>query len=74
MDVLCHPQKPGDAGLNTWKNLDAARHGGGGTWVAGSYDPETQLYIFGTGNPSPSWTTSGEMATISSRARWSRSM
>jgi alcohol dehydrogenase (cytochrome c) len=51
------PQKPGDPGLDTWKNLDAARHGGGGTWVAGSYDPETQLYIFGTGNPSPSWTT-----------------
>jgi alcohol dehydrogenase (cytochrome c) len=51
------PQKPGDAGLNTWKSLDAARHGGGGTWVAGSYDPETQLYVFGTGNPTPSWTT-----------------
>src|SRR3984885_3087442 len=51
------PQKPGDPGLDTWKSLDAARHGGGGTWVAGSYDPETQLYIFGTGNPSPSWTT-----------------
>jgi alcohol dehydrogenase (cytochrome c) len=51
------PQKPGDPGLDTWKSLDAARHGGGGTWVAGSYDPETQLYIFGTGNPTPSWTT-----------------
>jgi alcohol dehydrogenase (cytochrome c) len=50
-------QKPGDPGLDTWKSLDAARHGGGGTWVAGSYDPETQLYIFGTGNPTPSWTT-----------------
>ena len=51
------PQKAGDPGLNTWKSLDAARHGGGGTWVAGSYDPETQLYIFGTGNPTPSWMT-----------------
>lgn len=51
------PQKPGDPGLDTWKSLDAARHGGGSTWVAGSYDPETQLYIFGTGNPAPSWTT-----------------
>ena len=51
------PQKVGDPGLNTWKNLDAARHGGGGTWVAGAYDPETQLYIFGTGNPTPSWTS-----------------
>ncbi len=51
------PQKAGDPGLDTWKSLDAARHGGGGTWVAGSYDPETQLYVFGTGNPTPSWTT-----------------
>ena len=51
------PQKAGDPGLDTWKNLDAARHGGGGTWVAGSYDPETNLYLFGTGNPTPSWMT-----------------
>ncbi|MGI4854596.1 MAG: acido-empty-quinoprotein group A [Janthinobacterium lividum] len=51
------PQKIGDPGLDTWKNLDAARHGGGGTWVAGAYDPETNLYMFGTGNPTPSWET-----------------
>ncbi|WP_263418355.1 acido-empty-quinoprotein group A [Terriglobus albidus] len=51
------PQNPGDPGLDTWKNLDAARHGGGGTWVAGAYDPETNLYILGTGNPTPSWQT-----------------
>jgi alcohol dehydrogenase (cytochrome c) len=53
-------QKPGDPGVNTWKSLDAARHGGGGTWVAGSYDPETGLYYFGTGNPTPSWTRRGD--------------
>jgi alcohol dehydrogenase (cytochrome c) len=51
------PQHQGDAGLDTWKSLDAARHGGGGTWVAGAYDPETNLYMIGTGNPTPSWTT-----------------
>ena len=51
------PQHQGDPGLDTWKSLDAARHGGGGTWVAGSYDPETNLYMIGTGNPTPSWTT-----------------
>ncbi len=49
------PMKAGDPGLNTWKNLDAASHGGGNAWVPGSYDPETHLYIFGTGNPTPSY-------------------
>jgi len=51
------PMKKGDPGLETWANLDAARHGGGNPWVPGSYDPETKLYIFGTGNPSPAYTT-----------------
>ena len=51
------PQNEGDPGLDTWKNLDAARHGGGHPWVPGSYDPETHLYIFGTGNPTPAYTS-----------------
>ena len=51
------PQQQGDPGLDTWKSLDASRHGGGGTWVAGAYDPDTNLCILGTGNPTPSWTT-----------------
>lgn len=51
------PMKAGDPGLETWKNLDAARHGGGNLWVPGSYDPETHLYIVGTGNPSPAYTS-----------------
>ena len=51
------PQNEGDPGLDTWKNLDAARHGGGHPWVPGSYDPETRLYIFGTGNPTPAYTS-----------------
>lgn len=49
------PMKAGDPGLETWKDLYAARHGGGNPWVPGSYDPETNLYIIGTGNPSPSY-------------------
>jgi alcohol dehydrogenase (cytochrome c) len=50
------PMKEGDPGLSTWKNIDAARHGGGQVWVPGAYDPETHLYITGTGNPSPAYT------------------
>ena len=56
------PMKEGDPGLDTWKNLDAARHGGAQTWMPGSYDPETHLYVFSTGNPTPAYTneTRGE--------------
>lgn len=53
------PMNPGDPGLETWPNLDAARHGGGQVWVPGVYDPETKLYIFGTGNPTPGYTGAG---------------
>jgi alcohol dehydrogenase (cytochrome c) len=51
------PMQRGDAGLDTWASLDAARHGGGQAWVPGVYDPETKLYIFSTGNPTPAFTT-----------------
>jgi alcohol dehydrogenase (cytochrome c) len=51
------PMKKGEAGAETWANIDAAAHGGGNVWAPGSYDPETHLYIFGTGNPSPAYTS-----------------
>ncbi len=51
------PMNPGDPGLETWRNLDAARHGGGHPWLPGVYDPDTHLYIFGTGNPTPAYTS-----------------
>jgi alcohol dehydrogenase (cytochrome c) len=50
------PMKAGDPGVDTWPSLDAAQHGGGQVWVPGVYDPETKLYIFGTGNPTPGYT------------------
>lgn len=60
------PMKAGDPGLDTWKSVDAASHGGGNVWVPGSYDPETHLYIFGSGNPSAAYTsqTRGEGANL----------
>jgi alcohol dehydrogenase (cytochrome c) len=51
------PMNPGDPGLETWPSLEAARHGGAQAWLGGAYDPETKLYIFGTGNPTPAYTT-----------------
>jgi alcohol dehydrogenase (cytochrome c) len=50
------PMKAGDPGAETWPSLEAARHGGAQPWVPGAYDPETRLYIFGTGNPTPAYT------------------
>lgn len=45
---------PGDRGSESWTG-DAWKRGGGPTWVTGSYDPELNLIIWGTGNPSPDW-------------------
>lgn len=50
------PMSANDPGINSWANLDAARHGGAQVWIPGTYDPETHLYLFGTGNPTPAYT------------------
>lgn len=47
-----HPE-PGTPEAKTWPNDEAMTHGGGMTWVAGTYDPELNLYYFGTGNAQP---------------------
>ncbi|MGH9622164.1 MAG: PQQ-binding-like beta-propeller repeat protein, partial [Bryobacteraceae bacterium] len=47
------PLKKGDPGSDTWPDMGAMRHGGGMTWIPGTYDPETQTYFLGTGNPNP---------------------
>ena len=66
------PMKEGDPGLDTWPSLEAAQHGGAHPWLPGVYDPETRLYIFGTGNPIPAYTRAAARATTSSPARSSR--
>jgi alcohol dehydrogenase (cytochrome c) len=48
--------KPGDPGSETWRDVNNAwKTGGGGLWQTGSYDPETKLTIWGTGNPIPQY-------------------
>ena len=47
------PQKPGDPGSETWPNQGAMDHGGGMTWMPGTYDPELNLLYWGTGNANP---------------------
>ncbi len=45
---------PGEPGNDTWAD-DSWRTGGSATWLTGSYDPETNLLFWGTGNPGPDW-------------------
>jgi len=45
---------PGEAGNNTWSG-DSWKSGGAPIWVTGSYDPESNLTYWGTGNPGPDW-------------------
>src|SRR5215467_3438894 len=45
---------PGEPGSDTWKgNTNAWQTGGGAVWVTGTYDPDTNQTIWGTGNPVP---------------------
>jgi acido-empty-quinoprotein group A len=46
------PRK-GDPALKTWPNATASEHGGGMTWMPGTYDPELNLLYWPTGNTNP---------------------
>lgn len=46
------PRK-GDSALKTWPNEAASDHGGGMTWMPGTYDPELNLLYWPTGNTNP---------------------
>ncbi|HUQ91069.1 MAG TPA: PQQ-binding-like beta-propeller repeat protein [Bryobacteraceae bacterium] len=43
---------PGEKGSETWDGVDIA-HGGGPTWLTGSYDPEAKIIYWPTGNAGP---------------------
>ena len=45
---------PGEPGHQTWDG-DSWKTGSATTWVTGSYDPEQNLVLWGTGNPGPDW-------------------
>ena len=54
---------PGDAGLDTWASLDAARHGGAQPWLPGVYDPETASISSAPATPrppTPAWRATGD--------------
>ncbi len=43
---------PGEPGSDSWKG-DAYLHGGGTTWMPGTYDPQLNMVYWGTSNPAP---------------------
>jgi alcohol dehydrogenase (cytochrome c) len=43
---------PGEKGAESWPG-DMYQHGGGTTWMPGTYDAELNTIYWGTGNPSP---------------------
>jgi PQQ-dependent dehydrogenase (methanol/ethanol family) len=47
-----------DDAMKTWGN-DAWRTGGGGGWMPGTYDSETNTILWGTANPAPLYDWSG---------------
>jgi alcohol dehydrogenase (cytochrome c) len=51
---------PGEPGNETWSG-DSWMHGGAPIWVTGSYDPESNLTYWGTGNPGPDWDGAGRL-------------
>jgi alcohol dehydrogenase (cytochrome c) len=55
--------RPGEPGAETWPNAGAMQHGGGMTWMPGTYDPELNLLYWGTGNPNPVYAGQGREGT-----------
>jgi alcohol dehydrogenase (cytochrome c) len=43
---------PGEFGSRSWPG-DSYLHGGGTTWMSGTYDPELNTIFWGTSNPAP---------------------
>lgn len=46
--------QPGEPNFGTWSG-NSWKKGGAAIWNTGSYDPETNLTFWGTGNPAPDW-------------------
>lgn len=51
----------GEPGIETWPDVESAAHGGGGTWLPGTYDAELKTLYWGTGNANPVYAGQGRM-------------
>ncbi len=46
--------RPDDPAVKSWEG-DSWKYGAAATWLTGSYDPETNTLLWGTGNPGPDY-------------------
>ncbi len=51
--------RAGEPELKTWPNETTAQHGGGMTWLPGTYDAELNTIYWGTGNTNPVYAGTG---------------
>lgn len=51
----------GEPGIETWPSVEAAAQGGGGTWMPGTYDAETNMIYWGTGNANAVYAGQGRL-------------
>ncbi|HUH64611.1 MAG TPA: acido-empty-quinoprotein group A [Terracidiphilus sp.] len=51
--------RQGDPALKTWPDETASDHGGGMTWMPGTYDPQLNLLYWPTGNTNPVYAGQG---------------
>lgn len=63
---------PGDPNNASWAGLEPLLRGGGDNWIAGSYDPELKLYIFGTAQAKP-WVAASRGMTAKDAALYTNS-
>ncbi|GIX29758.1 MAG: pyrrolo-quinoline quinone [Porticoccaceae bacterium] len=58
---------PGQPGGDTWGGQPAELRAGGDTWIAGSYDPDLDLFYIGTSQAKP-WVASSRGMTVDDEA------
>lgn len=57
---------------STWGDVQPDRRGGGDMWIAGSYDPDLDLVIFGTSQPKP-WAAASRDMSVQDAALYTNS-
>ena len=57
---------------NTWGGLPDELRAGGDSWIAGSYDPELDLFIIGTSQPKP-WVAASRGMSAADKALYTNS-
>ncbi len=64
--------QPGQPGGDTWAGLPAELRAGGDAWIAGSYDPELELFFIGTSQAKP-WVAASRGMSPKDRALYTNS-